>query len=175
MEAAAITVSKPTFGQVVASFKKLTALVPVSNDMQRFADPAIDAYVRDDLVQVLARREDLAFIRGDGTVEQGNTLTIKNAKVDHSQDGSSWSTYTTFTDPGVVDTGGTGGTTQRGVVRLGCDLKSAYRYVGFDWTPDHSAASTDTACVIASATLAGFLPPLLAGGLGLIETAPPKR
>ena len=38
---------------------------------------------------------------------------------------------------------------------LGCDLKSAYRYVRFDWAPDLSAAS-NTASMIASATLAGF-------------------
>jgi HK97 family phage major capsid protein len=51
----------------VASFKKLTAIVPVSNDMMRYSDPATDAFVRDDLVQVVALREDLAFILGDGT------------------------------------------------------------------------------------------------------------
>ncbi|WP_316214310.1 phage major capsid protein [Bradyrhizobium sp. SZCCHNR2032] len=53
--------------QIVASYKKLTALVPISNDMMRYADPAIDAFVRDDLVKVMALREDLAFLMGDGT------------------------------------------------------------------------------------------------------------
>jgi len=33
----------------------------------RYADPAVDAFVRDDLVKVIALREDLAFILGDGT------------------------------------------------------------------------------------------------------------
>jgi HK97 family phage major capsid protein len=33
----------------------------------RYADPAADAFVRDDIVKVLALREDLAFILGDGT------------------------------------------------------------------------------------------------------------
>jgi hypothetical protein len=41
------------------------------------------------------------------------------------------------------------------LVLLGCDLKSAYRYVRFDWAPDLSAAS-NTASMIASATLAGM-------------------
>lgn len=59
--------SQQKVGQIVASFKKLKALVPVSNDMMRYADPAIDAFVRDDLVKVMALREDLAFIMGDGT------------------------------------------------------------------------------------------------------------
>lgn len=66
-EGAKIASSQQTVGQIVASFKKLTALVPVSNDMMRYADPAVDAFVRDDLVDVLALREDLAFMLGDGT------------------------------------------------------------------------------------------------------------
>ncbi len=41
--------------------------MPISNDLMRFADPAIDAFVRDDLVKVMALREDLAFLTGDGT------------------------------------------------------------------------------------------------------------
>ena len=64
-----ISTSQQTVGAIVASFKKLTALVPVSNDMMRYADPAIDAFVRDDLIKVLALREDLAFILGDGTAD----------------------------------------------------------------------------------------------------------
>ena len=68
-EGARITQSQPTLNQIVASYKKLTALVPVSNDMMRYADPSVDAFVRDDLVKVIALREDLAFILGDGTVD----------------------------------------------------------------------------------------------------------
>lgn len=63
----AITASQQSLNQIVASYKKLTALVPVSNDMMRYADPAVDAFVRDDLVKVMALREDLAFLTGDGT------------------------------------------------------------------------------------------------------------
>jgi HK97 family phage major capsid protein len=66
-EVAVISSSQQTLRQIVASYKKLTALVPVSNDMMRYADPAVDAFVRDDLLQVTALREDLAFIMGDGT------------------------------------------------------------------------------------------------------------
>jgi HK97 family phage major capsid protein len=62
-----IATSQQTLRQIVASFKKLTALVPISNDLMRYADPAIDAMVRDDLVEVIALREDLAFLLGDGT------------------------------------------------------------------------------------------------------------
>lgn len=66
-ESAAIAASQQTLRQIVASYKKLTALVPISNDMMRYADPAVDAFVRDDIVKVIALREDLAFLLGDGT------------------------------------------------------------------------------------------------------------
>lgn len=68
-ETSQIKSSQQKLDQIVATYKKLTALVPVSNDMMRYADPAADAFVRDDLVKVLALREDLAFILGDGTAD----------------------------------------------------------------------------------------------------------
>jgi HK97 family phage major capsid protein len=68
-ETAQISSSQQKLNQIVASYKKLTALVPVSNDMMRYADPAVDAFVRDDLVKVIALREDLAFLLGDGTLD----------------------------------------------------------------------------------------------------------
>jgi len=68
-ETTAIPVSQQAVGQIVASYKKLTALTPITNDLMRYSDPAVDAIVRDDLAQVIARREDLAFIRGDGTAD----------------------------------------------------------------------------------------------------------
>jgi HK97 family phage major capsid protein len=60
------TQSQQTLNQIIASFKKLTALVPVSNDMMRYSDPAVDAFVRDDLVKVTALAEDVNFILGQG-------------------------------------------------------------------------------------------------------------
>lgn len=66
-EVTAIPSSEQAFGGIVASYKKLTALVPISNDLRRYSNPSVDGIARDDLVQVLALREDLAFIRGDGT------------------------------------------------------------------------------------------------------------
>lgn len=62
-----IASSQQQVGQIVASFKKLTALVPVSNDLMRYADPAADAFVRDDLVKIIALAEDYAFLLGAGT------------------------------------------------------------------------------------------------------------
>lgn len=69
-EGKAISKSQPGFNQPIkASFKKLTALVPIGNDMLRYAVPQFDASVRDDLVQVIARREDKAFLLDDGTLD----------------------------------------------------------------------------------------------------------
>ena len=55
------------FGQIALSFKKLAALVPISNDLVRYSSPSADTIVRDDMVRAMATREDKAFIRDDGT------------------------------------------------------------------------------------------------------------
>jgi HK97 family phage major capsid protein len=62
-----IGVSQERFDDVNFVAKKLTAMVPVSNDLIRRAPIGVEEVVRDDLVQTVARREDLAFLRGDGT------------------------------------------------------------------------------------------------------------
>lgn len=66
-EGAKIASSQPSLNEIIASYHKLSALVPVSNDMMRYADPAVDAFVRDDLVKVIALAEDKAFILSDGS------------------------------------------------------------------------------------------------------------
>lgn len=53
-------------GQLTLSFKKLMALVPVSNDLLRYSSPGADMIVRNDLVAAMSVKEDAAFIRGDG-------------------------------------------------------------------------------------------------------------
>lgn len=66
-ELAATAVSDLTFGAVDMSFKKLTALVGVSNSLLRQSGLNMAMVVRDDLLRVMALREDLAFLRNDGT------------------------------------------------------------------------------------------------------------
>jgi HK97 family phage major capsid protein len=61
-----ITKTQQEFGQLTLVWKKLAALVPISNDLIRYASPSADSVVRDDVVRSMAVREDLAFIRGDG-------------------------------------------------------------------------------------------------------------
>lgn len=93
-EGARAAATGQTLNQIVASFKKLTALVPVSNDMMRYADPAVDAFVRDDLVKVIALREDLAFLLGDGTADtpRGYLSFANSWAGSHSGTAGSWST-----------------------------------------------------------------------------------
>jgi HK97 family phage major capsid protein len=64
-----ITSSQQATGMLNLFWKKLTALVPISNDLLRFSgtNPGADGIVRDDLVGAMGQREDLAFIRNDGT------------------------------------------------------------------------------------------------------------
>jgi len=62
-----ITATQQTFGQVKLIAKKLAALLPISNDLLRYANPNTDATLRADLIAAMAQGEDLAFLRGDGT------------------------------------------------------------------------------------------------------------
>lgn len=62
-----IGTTQPNFGELVLAEKKLTALVPISNDLIRKPSAGAEMTVRDDLVAAMAQRSDLAFIRGDGT------------------------------------------------------------------------------------------------------------
>jgi hypothetical protein len=60
----------------------------------------------------------------------------------------------------VVDTGAAGGSTQRGVFRVPVDLAGALEFVRIKFTPDLSAANTDTGEFAAIAILGGqdYLP-----------------
>ena len=91
------------------------------------------------------------------TLAQAATLILKTVKVQDSADGTTWADYASYTDPGVVATGPTGGGTLTDVLEVaGVDLGSARRYVRLLFTPDLSAASIDTARIGAIFNLAGF-------------------
>jgi len=66
-EATANNASQESFGQIKLTEKKLMALVPVSNDLIKFASPQADQVVLDDMIAQMAVAEDAAFIRGSGT------------------------------------------------------------------------------------------------------------
>lgn len=65
-ENTAIAASEPAFDKLDQSFKKLTGLVPIGNSLLRHSGVQMAQMVRDDLLAVMALREDLAFLRGDG-------------------------------------------------------------------------------------------------------------
>ena len=69
MENTNIPATDMTFDSVELTWKKLVAMVPISNDLLRYSSPAADTIVRDDLIAAIAQKEDEAFIRGVG----GNT------------------------------------------------------------------------------------------------------
>ncbi|SOC21945.1 phage major capsid protein [Rhodobacter maris] len=90
-ENAAIAPSEPSFDKLDQSFKKLTGLVPIGNSLLRHSGLAMAQMVRDDLLKVMALREDLAFIRGDGSantptgirnwIAAGNWLAAQDAGI----------------------------------------------------------------------------------------------
>jgi HK97 family phage major capsid protein len=105
-EGQSITASQPTLRDIVASFKKLTALVPVSNDLMRYASPAADAMVRDNLVEAVAITEDTAFFFGDGTAGQpAGFLAAANRWV-LNQGGTAGSWSTSGNSTAAVDNAG---------------------------------------------------------------------
>lgn len=62
-----ISMTDVRFGLVKATAKKLAALIPISNELIRFASPQADTVVREDLVAAIAEAEDQNFLRSDGT------------------------------------------------------------------------------------------------------------
>lgn len=62
-----IAPSQQALGEVQLQEKELKALTVINNRLLQTASISADEFVRDDIVAVKARREDLAFLRGDGT------------------------------------------------------------------------------------------------------------
>lgn len=54
-------------GNMKLTWKKLVALVPLSNDLARFSSPGADNIVRTDMVRAIAQRENQAFLRDTGS------------------------------------------------------------------------------------------------------------
>lgn len=65
-EGAPPNATQPTTGDIILTAKKLIGIMPFSNDWLRRSVPGAEEMFRTDLVDALATREDLAFIRGDG-------------------------------------------------------------------------------------------------------------
>jgi HK97 family phage major capsid protein len=112
-ETARLAASQPAFENIVATYHKLTAFVPISNDLMRYADAQIDGFVRDDMVRQIGLREDMAFILGDGSADSPRGfLSFANAWV--AKNGGTvgvWSTTanSTLAVNGADPAGSTGG------------------------------------------------------------------
>ena len=65
-----ITPSELTTGAITLTEKKLTSLVPFSNDMLKNSNLAVDRLISDDMVRSAANAEDLACFRGSGLLSQ---------------------------------------------------------------------------------------------------------
>ncbi|PRZ48698.1 phage major capsid protein [Tritonibacter scottomollicae] len=95
-ENAGIVESEPTFDKVEEKFKKLTTLVPLGNSLLRHSSASIAQTVRDDILKEMALKNDLAFLRFDGS---GNTPKgLRSwALAEH------WQDAVAGTDPAVVE------------------------------------------------------------------------
>lgn len=65
-----IIASDPTTGNINLQARKLTSLTAVSNDLIAQSPLSADQWVRDLMIRTMANTEELAFLRGDGTVSQ---------------------------------------------------------------------------------------------------------
>lgn len=84
------------------------------------------------------------------------TQTLSVAMTAQSGEAANLSDATTLaTRSGVVATGPAGGGTVTGTVELAVNLTGAGRYVRVNFTPDLSAANTDTAALSAVAVFGG--------------------
>lgn len=73
-----IAASNQTVGRANLSYKKLTALTVVSNDLIRYAGGgAADQFVQEDLIRVSALREDRAFLIGNPPTDIGSPQGIR--------------------------------------------------------------------------------------------------
>lgn len=66
-EATAQNASQPSTDMLRLVWKKLRATVPISNELLAYSDPNVDEIVRDDAIEALSTKQDIAFLRSLGT------------------------------------------------------------------------------------------------------------
>lgn len=67
-----------TYGQMKLSAKKLSGIVPISNDLLRASGTNVDRLIRDDIVADAAQIEDRYFLRGAGTENSPRGLRFQH-------------------------------------------------------------------------------------------------
>lgn len=98
----------------------------------------------------------LFAVFGKAVLQDTETLTVDGLSIEDADDdqGTGAAEYQAITDT-LVLTGDTGGTTERGQVEVEVDLGGAKEYVRAKYTPDLSAANTDTATIASAFVLGG--------------------
>lgn len=86
----------------------------------------------------------LILVNGTTTLGDADTLALTVATTD-SADNSTFTAKETLANAVTISTGGSGGSTNTGSVGYVIDLDDYARYVKFSFTPNLSAANTDTA------------------------------
>lgn len=91
-------------GNMKLTWKKLVALVPLSNDLVRYSSPGADAIVRNDMVRAIAQRENQAFLRDTGSDATPRGLRYQAKNPDNIIDVSNptFTTQTVATDLGRI-------------------------------------------------------------------------
>lgn len=95
-ETDAMTQSNLTVGRANLSYKKLTALSVVSNDLIRFSAGEADRMVQEDLLRVVALREDRAFLFGNPTADAGSPQGVRYQTAAANINATTGVTLTTF-------------------------------------------------------------------------------
>lgn len=115
-----------------------TATAGGTGDNTQSTGLAIDRFANGDA-------QSLVFaLRYKAVLGQGNTLSFAYTVETASDSGFTSPTALATQASTVQETGGTGGSTNRGVLRVPVDLAPALQYVRLKFTPDLSAANTDT-------------------------------
>jgi HK97 family phage major capsid protein len=77
-EAASITESQPTTGNLDLQAKKLGVFVKINNELLRFASPSAEGLVRLDMARAAALKADLAMLEGTGGTQIKGLITYSD-------------------------------------------------------------------------------------------------
>jgi hypothetical protein len=104
----------------------------------------------------LGYRSCAVYLLYSATLAEDETLSLAANLQDSATTGTGYADYGTALASAVVATGDTGGSTETGATKVGdFDLTTANRYMRLQFTPDLSAANTDTSDVIGVVILGG--------------------
>jgi hypothetical protein len=102
------------------------------------------------------RLSGVLIVNYSATLAEGETLTLAaNLRDATDSSGTGAADYGDAYAAAVVATGGTGGSTETGVIEIDVDLGEANRYIQGQVTPTLSAVATDTVAMSAVFVLSG--------------------